>query len=154
MKTFLRILLLVLASSLVGSAAASKPGWTDDYDKAAAEAQSSGKMLLLDFTGSDWCPVCIDMDKEVFDTPQFKDYAAKNLVLLRVIEILDVEPRLIFAKGCLGPCLAIGLKGSEVMLGAGDESGVLQILRAFERREQVLHHCAIDADIFMLRRLP
>jgi thioredoxin-related protein len=38
----------------------------------------------MDFTGSDWCPWCIRMDKEVLNTSQFKAYADKNLVLLLV----------------------------------------------------------------------
>ena len=38
----------------------------------------------MDFTGSDWCPYCIQMDKEVLTQPEFLDYASKNLVLLVV----------------------------------------------------------------------
>lgn len=41
-------------------------------------------MLLMDFTGSDWCPPCILLRKQVFSKPEFADYAAKNLVLLEV----------------------------------------------------------------------
>ena len=41
-------------------------------------------MVLLDFTGSDWCPWCIKFDKEVFNTKEFKDYAAKHLVLVEL----------------------------------------------------------------------
>src|SRR6202011_321292 len=42
------------------------------------------KLLLVDFTGSDWCGWCIKLNKEVFSKPEFKDYANKNLVLLEV----------------------------------------------------------------------
>ncbi len=41
-------------------------------------------MLLLDFTGSDWCGWCIRLKREVFDTPEFEKYARENLVLLEV----------------------------------------------------------------------
>ena len=41
-------------------------------------------MLLLNFTGSDWCPWCRVLDAEVFSTAEFADYAKKNLVLLTV----------------------------------------------------------------------
>lgn len=54
------------------------------YKKAIKEAQAENKLVLLDFTGSDWCEGCMHLDKEVFSTPEFKDYAAKNLVLLQV----------------------------------------------------------------------
>ncbi len=41
-------------------------------------------MVLLDFTGSDWCPWCIRLDKEIFSTSEFKDYAKENLVLVEL----------------------------------------------------------------------
>jgi thioredoxin-related protein len=36
----------------------------------------------MDFTGSDWCPWCIKLDKETLSQPEFADYAKKNLVLM------------------------------------------------------------------------
>lgn len=58
--------------------------WTTDYKKAQEEAKASRKLLLLDFTGSDWCGFCIQLDKAILQQPQFKDYASKNLVLMEV----------------------------------------------------------------------
>ncbi len=58
--------------------------WTTDYKKAQEEAKASHKLLLLDFTGSDWCGFCIQLDKAILKQPQFKDYASKNLVLMEV----------------------------------------------------------------------
>jgi len=65
-----------------GSAAAS--GWLDDYHKAQEEAKASHKLLLLNFTGSDWCGWCIRLDQDVFSKSDFKDFATKNLVLLEL----------------------------------------------------------------------
>jgi thioredoxin-related protein len=59
-------------------------GWDDDYDKALAKAKTENKMVLLDFTGSDWCSWCMKLDKEVFSKKEFKDYAKENLVLVEV----------------------------------------------------------------------
>jgi thioredoxin-related protein len=56
--------------------------WISDYKKAQEEAKASNKLVLVNFTGSDWCGWCIKLDREVFSTPQFKDYASKNLVLM------------------------------------------------------------------------
>ena len=56
--------------------------WLTDYAKAQAEAKTSHKLVLLNFTGSDWCGWCIRLDREVFSRPEFKDYASKNLVLM------------------------------------------------------------------------
>ena len=66
------------------SSVSAKPGWLTDYEKAQKEAQANHKLLLMDFTGSDWCGWCIMLDKEVFSKPEFKEYASKHLVLLEL----------------------------------------------------------------------
>jgi protein disulfide-isomerase len=66
------------------SASSAKEGWLTDYKQAQAEAKANKKLVLLDFTGSDWCGWCIRLDREVFTRPEFQDYAKKNLVLLEV----------------------------------------------------------------------
>ena len=66
------------------AAAAAKSGWLTSYEQAQKEAQSKNRLLLMDFTGSDWCGWCIMLDKEVFSRPEFKEYASKNLVLLEL----------------------------------------------------------------------
>ena len=38
----------------------------------------------MDFTGSDWCGWCIKFKKEVLDTAEFQQYAAKNVVLVEL----------------------------------------------------------------------
>ena len=69
------------AATVVASA---KPGWLTSLDQAQKEAQAKKRLLLMDFTGSDWCGWCIMLDKEVFSKPEFKEYASKNLVLLEL----------------------------------------------------------------------
>ena len=61
-----------------------KPGWLDNQPKALAQAKAGKKLVLMDFTGSDWCSWCQKMDKEVFSDPAFKQYAQDNLVLLEL----------------------------------------------------------------------
>ena len=58
--------------------------WLTDYKKAQEQAKTANKLVLLNFTGSDWCGWCIKMDRDVFSKPEFKDYASKNLVLLTI----------------------------------------------------------------------
>jgi thioredoxin-related protein len=83
MKIFVpwTVVALLLGSA---SARAQESHWLDNYNKAVEMAKTDNKNILLDFTGSDWCPWCIRMDKEVLDTPEFKAYADKNLVLMLV----------------------------------------------------------------------
>lgn len=78
-------LLALLSVALVTSTAAfAAAGWDDDYEKALAKAKAEKKMVVLDFTGSDWCGWCMKLDKEVFSQKEFKDYAKENLVLVEV----------------------------------------------------------------------
>jgi thioredoxin-related protein len=80
--------LILFAAAAIGLAAASStqagPEWLTDYKKAQQEAKTSNRLLLVDFTGSDWCGWCIKLNKEVFSKAEFKDYANKNLVLVEV----------------------------------------------------------------------
>ncbi len=58
--------------------------WETDFEKASATAKTSGKYMLLDFSGSDWCGWCIRLEKEVFSQDAFKDFAEENLVCVLV----------------------------------------------------------------------
>ena len=66
------------------SAIATPEGWTDDFDAAKAEAARDGKLLLVDFSGSDWCGWCMRLDSEVFSKPEFLEAAKKDFVLVLV----------------------------------------------------------------------
>ena len=71
----------VLATTL---AFAGGDGWMTDLDKAKAQAKTEKKMVLIDFTGSDWCGWCIKFDKETLSKAEFKEFAKKNLVLVEL----------------------------------------------------------------------
>jgi thioredoxin-related protein len=58
--------------------------WLTNFETAQARARSEKKLLLIEFTGSDWCPPCILLERQVFSQPEFKEYAAQHLVLLEV----------------------------------------------------------------------
>ena len=77
-------LFAVAAAVLFPSFARAESAWLNDYKKAQEEAKANNKLLLLNFTGSDWCGWCIKFDKEVWSQPQFKDYARDNLVLVEL----------------------------------------------------------------------
>jgi protein disulfide-isomerase len=79
---------LVAIASLVPEAKAAETGdsanWLTDFAAAEAVAKASGKPLLLEFTGSDWCPPCMALNRDVFSQPAFKDYADEALVLVKL----------------------------------------------------------------------
>jgi len=57
--------------------------WSEDYAKSVARGKAEKKLVLIDFTGSDWCMWCMKLDREVFSTPAFESYAKDHLVLMR-----------------------------------------------------------------------
>ncbi len=57
--------------------------WLNDFDRAREVAKENNKMILLNFSGSDWCAPCIKMKRDVFDNAEFQTYASGNLVLVR-----------------------------------------------------------------------
>jgi thioredoxin-related protein len=61
-----------------------KTTWLTNFETAQERARSEKKLLLIEFTGSDWCPPCIMLERQVFTQPEFKAYAAQHLVLLEV----------------------------------------------------------------------
>ena len=66
------------------SAGAAEARWHFDLPKAQALAKKENKLVLIDFTGSDWCGWCMKLRKETFLTPEFTAYANSNLVLVEI----------------------------------------------------------------------
>jgi thiol-disulfide isomerase/thioredoxin len=66
-------------------APAAAPGaWTTQYAAALRQARQQDAKVFLFFTGSDWCGWCKRLDREVLTTDKFRDYAGKNLVLVKL----------------------------------------------------------------------
>ena len=65
-------------------AGAAEINWTTDVPKAAEKAKAEKKLVMLDFTGSDWCGWCIKLNKEIFSQPEFVEYAQKNIVAVEL----------------------------------------------------------------------
>lgn len=63
---------------------AHNPGWEVDMQKAYKMSQESGKPIMANFTGSDWCGWCIRLTNSVFSKPEFKKWAEENVVLLEL----------------------------------------------------------------------
>lgn len=59
-------------------------GWHVVLEEAYKESQKTGKPIMANFTGSDWCGWCKRLDKSVFHTPDFDKWAKDNVVLLEL----------------------------------------------------------------------
>ena len=79
-----QIALGLLMGMLAFQAGAEELKWLTSLPEAQTQAKKEGKMVFMDFTGSDWCGWCIKLNKEVFTKPEFAEYAKKNLVLVEL----------------------------------------------------------------------
>jgi len=81
-KNFIKSLALTLA--LASTIFAGTPGWETQWEDAKAKAKAENKLILINLTGTDWCGWCIKLEKEVFSTKEFKEFAAANVILMEV----------------------------------------------------------------------
>ena len=63
---------------------ANAEGWLVDLNDAYTISKKTGKPIMANFTGSDWCGWCMKLKSEVFDKPEFKKWADKNVVLIEL----------------------------------------------------------------------
>jgi len=78
-KTFV-VSLLTVGPALAQTAPAA---WVSSLPVALAQAKASRKPVLAVFSGSDWCKPCMMLKQEVFDQPEFAQYAKDKFVLAR-----------------------------------------------------------------------
>lgn len=57
--------------------------WMGNFKDAEKEASASHKLILINFSGSDWCGPCIRLRKEILESTVFEDYAEGHLILVR-----------------------------------------------------------------------
>jgi thioredoxin-related protein len=81
MKKILMVSLLILS---VRTAEAQELVWNTDIDKAIEISEETKKPLMLFFTGSDWCGWCKRLQDEVFQKPEFANWAKDSVVLMEV----------------------------------------------------------------------
>ena len=74
------------ALTVAGATAATstRDGWIDDYELALRRSAAEKKNILVDFSGSDWCEYCKELDENVFATDVFRQKAPDKYVLLFV----------------------------------------------------------------------
>jgi rhodanese-related sulfurtransferase/thioredoxin-related protein len=82
----LPIAALICVTWLSCFSATSQPAltWLTDLSGGQARAKAEHKSVLLFFHGSDWCPPCVEMQRNVIDSPEFAQFAKRALVLVDV----------------------------------------------------------------------
>lgn len=56
--------------------------WETDFESAKKLAKEKNQLIMLNFSGSDWCVPCIGLRQEFFESDVFTDFANKNLILV------------------------------------------------------------------------
>lgn len=74
----MKFLTLLLFCSLF----ATSSGWINNFDDAKKTATQKHELIVLNFSGSDWCGPCMRLRKEIFESNDFKTYAEDNLVFV------------------------------------------------------------------------
>ena len=79
-----RLVAAVAVCLAVAASAQASDRWLRSYDEAMAAAERTGRPVLTIFTGSDWCPHCVTLEKKVLDSQQFLSWAEDRVVLLMI----------------------------------------------------------------------
>ncbi len=56
--------------------------WITDFEEAKEKAKEQEKLILIRFTGSDWCANCVRLDTALIERPEFAGLARSKFVLL------------------------------------------------------------------------
>lgn len=84
MKNIKPLLLTFLMLSVFALFSQETKTWETNYETALLKAEKENKLILMNFSGSDWCANCIRLEKAVFTTDTFLNYSKDKFVLLRL----------------------------------------------------------------------
>lgn len=56
--------------------------WETDFENAKKTAREKNELILLNFSGSDWCGPCIITRKDYFESEAFSNMAKDNLLMV------------------------------------------------------------------------
>ncbi|MET6990071.1 thioredoxin family protein [Sediminicola arcticus] len=77
MKLLVRVLLIFFTLFCAAQ------DWQENYKGVLAMAQHEDKPIVLVFSGSDWCAPCIKLDRDIWQSEEFKSYSKQNYLLYR-----------------------------------------------------------------------
>ncbi|MEZ4854145.1 thioredoxin family protein [Flavobacterium sp.] len=58
--------------------------WNYNFDQAKELATKENKNIIMIFSGSDWCAPCIRLDKNIWQSEEFKKVADEKWVLVKL----------------------------------------------------------------------
>lgn len=57
--------------------------WEYGWKEASKKAAENNQNIILVFSGSDWCAPCIKLEKNIWESEEFQQYAKDHWVMLR-----------------------------------------------------------------------
>jgi thioredoxin-related protein len=57
--------------------------WTTSYSDASAKANAQRKPIVILFTGTNWCPACMKLEREVLNQPEFARAIGNRFIFLK-----------------------------------------------------------------------
>jgi thioredoxin-related protein len=57
--------------------------WHLNFEEAKKQSDEQNKLILLVFSGSDWCAPCIKLEKNIWQSEVFKNEADSNWILVK-----------------------------------------------------------------------
>jgi uncharacterized protein YyaL (SSP411 family) len=85
-RSFFGLVAILLGGATAAFAQTAPPAaltWRASLPEALAQAKANQKPVLAVFSGSDWCKPCMMLKQEVFDQPEFANFAQDRFVLAR-----------------------------------------------------------------------
>ncbi len=79
----MKTIVSIICFFIVGLGAVTAQEWQTDFTKAKEIASKENRPIILVFQGSDWCAPCIKLDKKIWSTEAFQNYAKEHYVMLQ-----------------------------------------------------------------------
>jgi len=83
-RTFWGALCVLVLGSFAAAGRADDSPWLTNFAAAQAKAKAEKKLLLVNFTGSDWCVFCKRLRSEILEKDAFLKQAPKSFVLVEL----------------------------------------------------------------------
>ncbi len=75
--------IIFLLVAIAFSVTVSAQEWQTDFETAKQISSKENHPIILVFQGSDWCAPCIKLDREIWSSDEFKNYAKNHFVMLQ-----------------------------------------------------------------------
>jgi thioredoxin-related protein len=120
-----------------------KNNWITNLAEAKTIAKRDKKLILLYFTGSDWCTPCVALKKDFFETDEFAKYEDKFVMVYidrpRRIDIITPE-QLAYNKKIIAKYKTTSFPRMMILDSGGNKKGELSGYSSFNTYQDTSHH--------------